>query len=365
MSPKKPTREELAGLYLKRKLSIHQIAEVTGFSRRSVARWIAKDGVIPLRTRDENRELLRKHPLPDKNTLFQLYWAGRLSLSQIGQKLGASEFWVWKLMKTYGIPRRTSAEAGIEFPKAQFSGDPIERAYLIGFRTGDLHSTLDGSQVRIGTTTTHPAMWDLVSSSFGKYGRVSRTPSKHLDGFQWSIFGYLDKSFGFLLNKPVRIPKEILTSQTLFLNFLSGYVDAEGNLRVFSDEDQTAVSFRINSEDEGVLRDIRHALASIGYHVYFELGREKGTKNGKTYRKPMWALGMFRKHEVIDLVKRLSLRHSEKREWAQLVLSAGAMPWHSMEPLVAAHKARIRLSVLEFVNDAARQYHANHEAKQN
>ena len=279
-----------------------------------------------------------------------------MSLRKIGGRFDQSESRAWRLMKRYGIPRRTLAEAGIEYPKASFSGNPNERAYLLGFRTGDLHVKQDGNQVRVETTTTHSAMWDLVASCFGAYGRVNRTPSKREDTFQWVVYGYLDKSFGFLLPKPARIPREIFLDQRLFLSFLSGYVDAEGNLRVFQNEDQAGVSFRINSEDEGILRDIRSGLRSMGYHVYFDLAREKGTVHGKTYRNHLWTIGMFRKQEVIDLVKRLTVRHREKTEWVRLILSAEEASWQSMKPLVEIHKLRISTETKEFIGEAERRY---------
>ena len=267
------------------------------------------------------------------------------------------------MMKKYGISRRTAAEAGVDYPKTSFSGNPIDRAYLIGLRTGDLHATIDGNQVRIDTSTTHPAMWELVSSCFGKYGRVNRTPSKWKDGFQWMVYGYLDKSFDFLLTKPQRVPKEIISDRVLFLSFLSGYIDAEGNLRIFRNENKVGVSFRINSEDEGILRDIRDALRTMGYHVYFALGEEKGTRNGKTYRKRLWTLGMFRKNEVIELLGRLTLRHHEKIRWAALIVLGREKSWHSFEPLVSAHKEKVRRGVLRFVGEAERQYRVRHERK--
>ena len=145
--PFRPTNDELADVYPTRKMSIHQIARTTGLNRRSIVRWIRKSGCIKLREPEEVNISLRQHPIPDRNTLYQLYWAERLSLSAIGKVVGASGSWVWELMKKYDIPRRTIAEAGLDYPKMPFLGDPTDRAYLIGFRTEDLHATADGNQV--------------------------------------------------------------------------------------------------------------------------------------------------------------------------------------------------------------------------
>jgi hypothetical protein len=191
-------------------------------------------------------------------------------------------------MNMYGIPRRTVSEAGIEFPKTDFSGNPIEKAYLVGFRTGDLNCVVDTNQVRISSSTTHQAQWELISSSFGKYGRVSKTPARNKDTFEWMVYGYLNRTFDFLLKKPTSIPNEILGDRQLFLSFLSGYFDAEGNLRIYGEDQQTTISLRIHSEDETILRDIRNGLSMIGYHVYFGLQRRRGVYNGKRQLRDMW-----------------------------------------------------------------------------
>jgi len=358
----RPTKEKLADLYSKRKMSINQIARITGFSRWSIARWIKVSG-LGLRTRDENNSLRRRHIAPDRLSLNQMYWVEHMSLSEIGRRLGTSGSWVLLLMKKYEIPRRTTSEARIVYPKTPFSGNPIERAYLIGLRTGDLYSARNGNQVRINTSTTHPSMWELISSSLGRYGRISKTSSRLRAGFQWSVYGYLDKSFEFLLPKPIRIPSEILVDGVLFLSFLSGYADAEGNFRIFRDEHRVGVSLRINSEDEGILRDIRSALSSMGYHVYFGLLEKKGTHEGKTYRKNLWALGMFRSAEVVERAKNLSLRHPEKKEWARLIASTQEASWEQVKPLVLAHKQRIRKGVREFVDEAKREYDKKHRLR--
>ena len=94
----------------------------------------------------------------------------------------------------------------------------------------------------------------------------------------------------------------------------------------------------------------------MGYHVYFDLAREKGTVHGKTYRIHLWTIRMFRKQEVIDLVKRLTVRHREKTEWVRLILSAEEASWQSMKPLVEIHKLRISTETKEFIGEAERRY---------
>lgn len=354
-SVNRPTREELTNLYLNKKMSIHQMAKVTGFSRKTILRWIRRSG-IPRRTQEEINERLRRLPLPDKSTLESMYCVRRMSSGQIARELGGTGSWVLGLLERYGISRRTLSEAGMEFTKTPFSGNQVEQAYLLGFRAGDLHAKIDGNQVRIGTSTTHPAMWSLIHSLFHKYGRVNKSPAKLRGDFEWSTYGYLDRSFEFLIKKPGRVPEEISQDSVLFFSFLSGYVDAEGNFRIYGDGEYCAVALRINSEDEGILRDIKRVLASMGYHVCFRLARRKGYYKGKNYRRDVWTLGMFRKAEVLDLLGKLSLKHSEKIEWARLVLSLNGAAWSTIGPQVAIQRERIRNGVMEFIKEARDQF---------
>jgi hypothetical protein len=205
-------------------------------------------------------------------------------------------------------------------------------------------------------------MWELFLNCFNRYGRVNRTPMKVRGTFEWSIYAYLDGSFGFLLHKPTSIVTETSADSELFLDFLSGYSDAEGCLRAYGEGESSVVSYRINSEDEGILRDIRRHLSAMGYHVYLGLQRSKGTINGKTYRESLWGLGLFRKDEVIALANSLRFRHAEKIESARLISLSHEMKWSSLRPLVLAHREKIRSDVAAFVQEAMNQYHVKHSS---
>ena len=189
---------------------------------------------------------------------------------------------------------------------------------------------------------------------------MSKTPARLRDDFEWSVYGYLDKSFEFLVKKPSSIPDEIVKTDALFFSYLSGYIDAEGNIRIYGEDDQCIVTLRINSEDERILRDIRAVLRSMGYHVYLGLQRRKGLHKGKLYRRDVWGLGLFRKEEVLSLLGKLSLRHPEKIKWAQLALSSAECAWSQQIGPVATHKELIRKSVNEFKREARDLYLHSH-----
>ena len=103
------------------------------------------------RSYSEAMALMSKTNWVTRGALEDLYWEKSLSPSQVGLKLGLSRTVVLGLMKKLSIPRRTTSQAGVKFPKRPFAGDENEASYLLGFRIGDLHAEIDGHQVRFST----------------------------------------------------------------------------------------------------------------------------------------------------------------------------------------------------------------------
>ena len=64
------------------------------------------------------------------------------------------------------------SEAKTKYKKIHFSGNLNEKAYLLGLRTGDLSAHINWFQIRIGTSTTHPAQVEMLERAFEKYTHV-------------------------------------------------------------------------------------------------------------------------------------------------------------------------------------------------
>ncbi|MBN1813538.1 MAG: hypothetical protein JXA14_16995, partial [Anaerolineae bacterium] len=75
--------------------------------------------------------------------LQELYVAQELSSIEIAPRYGCSWQTIVNRLREYGIPIRdkatASAIAKIAHPRRDFSGDLVEKTYLLGFRQGDLH----------------------------------------------------------------------------------------------------------------------------------------------------------------------------------------------------------------------------------
>ncbi|MDI6884138.1 MAG: hypothetical protein QMD00_03240 [Hadesarchaea archaeon] len=284
-------------------------------------------------------------------------------ISQIAEKFGVSEWTVHQRMVKFNIPRREKGEANLKQQKLPFSGDSIEKSYLLGLRAGDLSARWKGRRVRVEICTSHPAMIELFKDLFQKYAHVGSCPeSKHTGIFLWRGFVDLDASFSFLVEKPKFLNGEILFSNDLFLAFLAGYADAEGSIIVSPNRDRIIFCFRICSEDFGLLRGTCKKLQEMGYHPRLALDKEKGTSGGfSELNADYWRLELCRKNEVIQLVQQLLIKHSEKCRKRDLLLEIRDQTrWLEVRDKVLNLKSKIEGEVRACVREAALAYRKKH-----
>ena len=128
--PLKMDRKILYDLYAKEGLSIYKIAKKFDCSSTAILFYLRR---YKIGTRKPKRVYLRKKDLET------LYLKEKLSLSKIAKKYNCNPVTILKKLKGYRIPLRKSYD-WISFihPKSDFSGNRIEKAYMIGFRYGDL-----------------------------------------------------------------------------------------------------------------------------------------------------------------------------------------------------------------------------------
>lgn len=192
----------------------------------------------------------------DKKSLEELYLKKGLSPYKIADLLNCSFSTVTNRLNEYKIPLKSNSVARQRYAKKDFLGSSRVRAYMIGFRIGDLnvYQTNPGSEViivRCHTTTTDQL--DVIDELFGKYGKV--TISQHADG-SYHINCFLNKSFSFLLAKELDY-SEIITTED-FYSFFAGYLDAEGYIGL----GQGRARLKIDSYDKDILFWISKKLNS-------------------------------------------------------------------------------------------------------
>jgi hypothetical protein len=273
----------------------------------------------------------------DGEEIERLYFVEQLSMDEIGQRLGADTTTIYRRLEERGVARRGDSESHVYYPRRDFSGDPLEKAYLIGFRLGDLHVMMnnDGpgcASIVISTSSTRVEQLSLFHELFSPYGHVNVT-SPRKDG-ACAISCHLNLAFDFLLHKQDDVPEWILCSaqdcrdMRPFIAFLAGYTDAEGSFCV---PIHGRAQFQLESYDVSILRQI-HAVLNDWLSVTcppLHLAHPKGycAPNGSSKcNSDSWRLNVYRKSSLNRLCELLEphLKHAKRRAdmyavWANVI----------------------------------------------
>jgi len=253
------SKDRLKELYEERGLSQAQIAELYGCDPTTISNKMHAYG-IPSRTLSAAAILQRGVNIP-RGELEDSYEKQSLSIREIARLYGYADGTVRNQMRKYGIKGRSMSKASTIYPKRNFSGDPKEKAYLIGFRLGDLHVRMpheNSEIILVECSSTRQEQVDLIKSLFERYGHVQlRNPRGHKTV---NITCSLNTSFAFLLPKEDRIEEWILKDDDCFGAFLAGYIDAEGHIGVGNG----IARFDLASYDGNILQQIHDRLIAFG-----------------------------------------------------------------------------------------------------
>ena len=328
----------LKKLYWGKELSLNQIGNKFELCSGTILHWMKRYD-IPRRTFET------KFP---KNLLFDLYINRKLSSLKIAKMLKTDSRYVRKRLAFYKIPRRTLSETSRKYPKTSFNNDLCLQAYMLGLRTGDFHAKRAHQQIRVQTTTTHPAQIEMAKRTFGTFSHVGVHEffNRGFNAKQWFVYCDLDKSFEFLLEKPKEIPNWILNDELLFLNFLAGYADCEGSWRIAKSHKRSIrFMFQIGAQDKDVLYQIFNNLNKLSYYSNIYLDKEKGIdKRGKKNNADLYRVVVYRTEDVIRLANILLplSRHQEKIDKIKLLLQSKGKNWNYVGPAVIKIRNKIK-----------------------
>ncbi|MBL7206003.1 MAG: IS1 family transposase [Candidatus Aenigmarchaeota archaeon] len=237
-----------------------------------------------------------------KKILKNLYWKEGYSLSRIGKIVGMSYSGVAYYMKKFGIRRRPSDTRN--YPKFNFSGNLIEKSYMLGFRAGDLYSKRKCNNIKIETTSSKEIFLDLFHEIFEKYGIVRAYERKgSLTKKTFKMHCYLNNSFNFLLRKPLRIPKWIIKNNKCFFSFFGGYSDAEGSWVITNHKYRDSINkdsmFCMRSCDKDIMHQIHDGLTKNNLKSNLYLERKKGTcTNIGKYKSDLYKICLYGKNAL-------------------------------------------------------------------
>lgn len=259
--------------------------------------------------------------------LLDLYLKKKLSSYQISKQLNCSQALVMKKLKLFRIPTRTIQQGKAltppKYPRKDFCGSPEEKAYLLGFRYGDLYISKthpDSPTIRASTNSGKLEQLSLVRDLFCKYGHVKEIgPDKQ---GAVNIRCYLNNSFSFLINKAGGVPKEILGKRNTALAFFAGYVDAEGT---FSINYRNQPVFSIKTQDKHTMAQIQSKiLPRIGVKTRLQFVRAAGSvKNGVKSNKDVYGVFVYNKRDLGKIISNLLpyLKHEKRKGDALKVLT--------------------------------------------
>lgn len=261
---------------------------------------------------------MRKKISIPKKDLIRLYYKEKKSKYKIGDIYGCSFKTVLNIMREYGLQPLPRSIIQSKYLKKNFIGSDIDKAYMIGFRLGDLnvYKTSEKSEVIvIRCHTTNQDQVDVMNEMFSRYGQVSVNESSRNGSF--SVNCFMDNSFLFLLPKTDSVPEWIIDSPKASIAFAAGYIDAEGNIGVY---DKRA-RFKVDSYDKNIIFVIFDCLKKNG--IICPAPRMIGKKNqiynkahGYKYNKDLWRLRVSEMNSLEKLFKIIKpyLKHKKRIE---------------------------------------------------
>lgn len=320
-------KHKLKDLYSNQRLSSVDIANLYTCDP-TIIRRLLKKHKIKLRTRTEARKLFYDINIPKKE-LRKLYLNEKLSSVKIAKKFNCNPGLILDRLREYEIPVRSHYDAHLlcnkpKYPQHDFSGDSIEKSYMIGFRQGDINaykrSEATSSCIFIQGSSTKKAFIDVIDELFLRYGHIW----KGLREKDQNTFFHcsLNKTFNFLLTKKDFIEPWILQNENHFLAFLSGYSDAEGSFCLCGGNGV----FSIRSQDKNILHQIRSKLIEMNILLRPpQIARKEGTRDlyGTICNKDIWGVWVHRKDSLLKLIELMKphIKHTDKQKAAEIVKS--------------------------------------------
>jgi transposase-like protein len=326
-------------LYWNEKLSLVKIAKEIGVSAGLIRKNMVLWGIDRRATR--KRELIK----PTKEELEKDYYDKEKSVKDILKQFDVGMVTLFRWLKEYKInPSRRW-----KYNKTSFSGDEKEKAYILGLVAGDIHARKHSKQILAELTSTHPAMVDLFFNIFSKYGTPKKyiKHNKKIEKNEWRAYVLLDKSFEFMLSEDYNIEKN-------FYDFLAGFFDCEGCFFVYKNNGgNIGISFLVYNSDKELLERIKQRLERDKFHPklrkYHKAGRE--IKGGYVSNIDLWAIALYQKEEVIQLMNILPIKHREKIDKFEIIKSMKNWKWETISDKLANFKSKIKLEVQEFVKN--------------
>lgn len=249
--------------------------------------------------------------------LYRLYWGEHKSSIEIAKLYHCRGMTIRNRIREFGIQKRSASDARMRYKKQNFSGDSVERSYLLGFRLGDLSAYQTSTRsdlIIVRCHTTQMTQVALIRDLFFPYGHITISTGVH----GYNINCYVNTTFKFLLPKYTRVPKIVEKSSSSVWAFIAGYVDVEESFGI----NQGKARFKLDSYDVHVLDWMVHMFQEFSLSVKFRRIALKGQPQYKTgiFHKDLWRLEINEAKSILLFIMRIRdyIRH-EKRKTDMIV----------------------------------------------
>lgn len=305
MLKKTISEEDIRNLYCKERLTTFQIADLLGCSQATIWKRLKEFGI-------ETRQAGTRRINLKKEELEMLYLKRKLSTWQIEKITHIPRSTIHRKLKEWKIATRDRADSHIIHPRKDFSGNILEKMYIIGFRIGDLGVRRvypNSKTVCVASGSTIKEQIELIERIFKPYGRVWIKKANNKINIQVP----LNNSFEFLLKKD--FPQDLAEKEEPFFAFLAGFTDAEGHIGI----SRKAAYYSLGNYDLKLLKKIKDKLMCFGINcpkIITDKRKGRPTLEGYAYNADYSTLRINKKTDLFLLLKRLSpyVQHKNKIE---------------------------------------------------
>lgn len=259
-----------------------------------------------------------------REELEKYYIKQRLSSRKIAKIYKCAYSTIDRKVKGFGFETRTLANAHIIYKRSDFSGNMAEKAYLLGFRIGDLRVRKvykNSETIHVDCGSTKMEQIDLISRLFSSYGRVWISKPSKANKIQIECF--LNNSFNFLLEvNPSIIESWIVSKRTYYANFLAGFTDAEGSIFISAGK----ATYALGNYNKKLLLQIKEYLQQFGIEsrsIVRSVRKGLIASHGYRYNHDYWTLTISRKTELLKLFKFIGpyLKHAKRINQMEIAIN--------------------------------------------
>lgn len=247
-----------------------------------------------------------------KDELIELYLNQHLSSRKISKLYSCAYSTIDRKVHQANLPIRNLAQAHVIYPRKDFSRDLIEKAYLIGFRIGDLRARKfykNSETIKLDCASTKTEQINLIKDLFYNYGRVWISKPNKRGATQIECF--LNTTFNFLLSKEPA--KWIFRNKKQFFSFLAGFTDAEGTIYISNNQ----AKYALGNYNIELLRQIKFCLEKYNvksHNITRSIRQGLLASHGYRYNHDYWILTVSRKVDMLRLfgLMGLHLKHANR-----------------------------------------------------